>query len=56
MALNVSKATGCNSISATFLRDAAEVICSPLAYIINVSFKSSTVSEYFKTARVVSVY
>ena len=46
--LNISKSTGCDNISATFLRDGAEV----LTYIINLSLKTSSIPVDFKTARV----
>ena len=56
LALSVSKAIGCDNISAKCFRDVAEVVCSPLACIKHLSLKSSTVPEDFKTARVVPVY
>ena len=54
--LSVSKSTGCDKISAKFLKDSAEVIANPLAYIINLSLHTSTVPVDFKTARVVPLY
>ena len=54
--LNVSKSTGCDNISAKFLRDGAHVIVTPLTYIINLSLKTSSVPIDFKTARVVPLF
>jgi len=54
--LNVTKSTGCDNISARFLKDAANAIVSPLTYIINLSLKTGVVPDDFKTARVVPLY
>ena len=40
--LDISKSAGEDKISGQFLRDAAEVISSPLTYIMNLSLKSAT--------------
>lgn len=53
--LNVSKSTGCDKISARFLKDAASVV-TPLTHIINISLRSGQVPKEFKTARVVPLY
>ena len=50
--LDISKSAGEDKISGKFLRDAAEVISSPLTYIMNLSLKSATVPDDFKLARV----
>ena len=54
--LNVTKSVGCDGISARFLKEAAEVIASPLTHIINLSLSSGQVPSDFKTARVVPLY
>ena len=54
--LNVSKSTGCDNISAKFLKDAASVIATPLTYIINLSLQTGMVPTEFKTARVVPLF
>jgi hypothetical protein len=54
--LNVTKSTGCDNISAKFLKDGASIITDPVTYIINLSLSTSTVPVDFKTARVVPLY
>ena len=54
--LNVTKSAGCDGISARFLKEAAEVVASPLTHIINLSLASGQVPSDFKTARVVPLY
>ena len=54
--LNVSKSTGHDKIPARFLKDGANVIASPLAYIVNLSLSSGVVPADFKTARVIPLY
>ena len=54
--LKVSKSTGCDKISARFLKDAASVIVTPLTHIINISLMNGLVPDEFKTARVVPLY
>ena len=54
--LNVTKATGCDNISARFLKDASNVIVNPLTYIVNLSIKTGIVPDDFKTARVVPLF
>ena len=54
--LDISKSAGEDTISGKFLRDAAEVISSPLTYIMNLSLKSATVPDDFKLARVLPIY
>ena len=54
--LNVTKSTGCDNISAKFLKDGANVVASPITYVINLSIQTSTVPMDFKTARVVPLY
>ena len=50
---NVAKATGCNGISESFLKDSVNVVSSPMTYIVNLSLCCSPVSDDFKQARVV---
>ena len=54
--LDISKSAGEDKISGKFLRDAAEVITSPLTYLMNLSLKSATVPDDFKMARVLPIY
>ena len=54
--LNVTKATGCDKLSAKFLKDSAPEIATPFTYLINLSLKSSTVPNDFKIARVVPLF
>ena len=54
--LDISKSAGEDKISGKFLRDAAEVIPSPLTHIMNLSLKSATVPDDFKLARVLPIY
>ena len=54
--LGISKSAGEDKISGQFLGDAAEVISSPLTYIMNLSLKSATVPDDFKLARVLPIY
>lgn len=54
--LNVTKSTGCDNISARFLKDGSKEIVSPLTYVINLSLRLSEVPNEFKTARVVPLY
>ena len=54
--LDISKSAGEDKISGKFLREAAEVISSPITYIMNLSIISATVPEDFKMARVLPIY
>ena len=54
--LDISKSAGEDNISGKFLRDAAEVISSPLTYIMNLSLKSATVPDDFNLASVLPIY
>ena len=54
--LDISKSAGEDKISVKFLRDAAEVISSPLTYIMDLSLTSATVPDDFKLARVLPIY
>jgi hypothetical protein len=54
--LNVTKSTGCDNISAKFLKDSVNETVCPLTYIINLSLKTGVVPNDLKTARVVPLY
>ena len=54
--LSTSKATGYDNTPARFLKDGANIIVSPLTYIINLSLKTNIVPDDFKTARIVPLY
>ena len=54
--LNVSKATGCDKVSAKFLKDGTYEIVEPLTYIINLSLRTQTVPDDLKEARVVPLF
>ncbi len=54
--LNVAKATGCDNISARFLKDAASEIVCPLTHIMNLSLRMESVPSDFKQARVVPLF
>ena len=56
LSCRTSTLAGEDNISCKFLRDAAEVISSPLTYIMNLSLKSATVPDDFKLARVLPIY
>ena len=54
--LNVAKSTGCDNISAQFVKYGAAVISTPVTYIINLSLTQSMVPSDFKLARVIPLY
>lgn len=54
--LQRKKATGCDDLPSTFLKDSRNVIKSPLSHIINLSMKSGVVPTEWKTARIVPIY
>jgi hypothetical protein len=54
--LNTSKATGCDNISAFFVKCGADVISTPLTYIINLSLRTAEIPTDFKMARVVPLF
>lgn len=55
-ALNPTKATGQDKITARFLRDAAESIASCLTYIVNLSICQGQFPNDLKQARVIPLY
>ena len=54
--INVTKSTGCDNIAARFLKDGSREISTPLTYIINLSLRTCTVPNDFKSARVVPLF
>ena len=54
--LKSSKATGLDNIDARMLKDAAECIAQPLAYIMNKSLESGIVPKPWKEARVTPIF
>jgi len=54
--LNTAKSTGCDNISARFVKEGAVVLCTPLSYIINLSLTKAIVPSDFKMARVVPLF
>ena len=54
--INVSKSTGCDGIPALCIRDGADIISSPLVYIVNLSLTTGVVPSDLKLAHVVPLY
>lgn len=54
--LNISKSTGCDNISAKFVKDGRSIIVSLLAYVINLSLRTGVVPSDFKMARVIPLF
>ena len=54
--LSVNKATGLDLIPSRFLRDSAEVTCSILTHVINLSISQGVFPNEMKSARVVSFF
>ena len=54
--LNIYKATCLDSIPAKFLLDGARAITRPLTSIVNLSIRTGSVPQEFKSARVVPIY
>ena len=50
--LNVHKATGIDDLPCKLIRDCAEVISKPLAYIVNLSLRSGVIPKNWKVALV----
>ena len=50
------KSTGCDNIPARFLKDAASIVCNPLAYVFNLSIRKCQFPNDFKSSRVVPLY
>ena len=54
--LNENKSTGLDGISPRFLKDGADILCTPIMHIINLSISSSVVPTEFKSARVTPLF
>jgi len=50
------KASGCDNLHSTFLKDSRNAIKTPLCHIINLSLKCGIVPNAWKSARIVLVY
>ena len=51
-----NKSAGFDKISVQFVKDAAEILCKPLAAIFNSSFKNGIFPDTWKIARVTSIF
>ena len=54
--LDVKKATGLDKISPQFLRDAAQIVCAPLADIFNKSMLKGKIPQSWKNAKVTPIF
>ena len=54
--LNVNKATGIDEISAKFLKLASPIICSSLAFILNLSIQQGLYPDNLKKAKVTPIF
>ncbi|XP_065063027.1 LOW QUALITY PROTEIN: uncharacterized protein LOC135689653 [Rhopilema esculentum] len=54
--LKCNKSAGFDKISVQFVKDAAEILCKPLAAIFNSSFKNGIFPYTWKIARVTSIF
>ena len=54
--LDAKKATGLDEISPQFLRDAAPIVCAPLADIFNSSMLKGKIPQSWKNAKVTPIY
>ena len=54
--LKCNKSSGYDKISVQFVKDAAEILCKPLAAIFNSSFKTGVFPDIWKIARVTSIF
>ena len=55
-ALDVTKETGLNGITARILKSAATIICSTLLKIINTSFQTGVILDYFKLVKILPTH
>ncbi|XP_071959824.1 uncharacterized protein [Antedon mediterranea] len=56
LGLSINKSTGLDGIPARFLRDASEIIATPITRIINFSFETECFPNEMKLARVRPIY
>ena len=54
--MKCSKSAGYDKISVKLIKDAADVLCQPLAAIFNSSFKTGIFPEIWKIAKVTSIF
>ena len=54
--LDVKKSTGLDGISPQFLRDAAPIVCAPLADIFNNSILKGKIPQSWKNAKVTPIF
>ena len=54
--LNSAKTTGLDNISARFLKNAADLIASVIAHIINLSLEQGTVPDNMKHSKVIPLF
>ena len=54
--LNIAKSTGLDGLPARFLKDAAEIIKTPITTIINLSIRSQVFPDEMKVAKVKPLY
>ena len=54
--LNENKSTGLDGISPRFLKDGADILCKPIAHIVNLSLSNCIVPTAFKEARITPLY
>ena len=54
--LKCSKSTGYDKISVKLIKDAAGILCKPLAAVFNSSFSTGIFPEIWKAARVTSIF
>ena len=55
-ALKRQNAPGIDKLTSGLLKDCADIIASPVAYIINLSIKTSTVSSVWKSSKITAVF
>ena len=54
--LPAAKATGLDGLNSRLLKEAADYICTPLAYIVNLSLQTGVFPEEWKIARVTPIF
>ena len=54
--LDITKSAGIDNVSATFLKDGAEILASPIAQLCNLSVSTSSFPDSCKTAKLFPLY
>ena len=54
--IKIKKSSGPDGLHPRYIRDVAEIITTPLTFIVNLSFQSGTVPQNLKVARVVPLH